>query len=227
MKKAVKLTLAPWNVRTLLDSTTSMSGRPERRTALEARELAHYRVNIAALSETYFPDKGQLTEIGGGYTFFWSGRRSVERRETGVGFAIKDHLVKKLDSTPEGLNDRLMKLKFPIGRKRSATLIGACAPTLTSPDEVKEKFYEELEALISAVPQSDKLILLGDFNARVGQDHQVWEGIIGHHGVGKCSNSNGLLLLRTCSTHGLAITNTMFRLPTRNKTSWMHPRSKH
>ena len=119
-----------------------------------------------------------------------------------------------------------MKLKIPLGRKRSATLISAYAPTLTNPDEVTEKFYEELEALISAVPQSDKLILLGDFNARVGQDYQVWEGIIGHHGLGKC-NSNGLLLLRTCATHGLAITNTMFRLPNRNKTSWMHPRSKH
>ena len=226
MKKAMKLTLALWNVRTLLDSTTSTSGRPERRTALVARELARYRVDIAALSKTRFPDKGQLTEIGGGYTFFWSGRSSVERREAGVGFAIKDHLVKKLDSIPEGLNDRLMKLKFPLGRERSATLISAYAPALTNPDEVKEKFYEELEALISAVPQSDKLILLGDFNACVGQDHQVWEGIIGHHGVGKC-NSNGLLLLRTCATHGLAITNTMFRLPTRNKTSWMHPRSKH
>ena len=141
---------------------------------------------------------------------------SVERREAGVGFAIKDHLV---------MNDRLMKLKFPLGRKRSATLISDYAPTLTNPDEVKEKFYEELKAFISTVPQSDKLILLGDFNARIGQDHQVWEGVIRHHGVGKC-NSNGLLLLRTCATHGLAITNTMFRLPTRNKTSWMHPRSK-
>uniref|UniRef100_A0A8C7WPE7 Reverse transcriptase domain-containing protein n=1 Tax=Oryzias sinensis TaxID=183150 RepID=A0A8C7WPE7_9TELE len=30
-----------------------------------------------------------------------------------------------------------------------------------------------------------------------------------------------------CATHGLAITNTMFRLPSRKKTSWMHPRSKH
>ena len=119
-----------------------------------------------------------------------------------------------------------MKLKLPIGRKRSATLISAYAPTLTNPDEVKEKFYEELEALISAVLQSDKLILLGYLNARVGQDHQVWEGIIGHHGVGKC-NSNGLLLLRTCATHRLAITNTLFRLPTRSKTSRMHPRSKH
>ena len=119
----------------------------------------------------------------------------------------------------------MLKLKLPLGRKRSATLISAYAPTMSNPDEVKEKFYEELEALISAVPQSDKLILPGDFNARVGQDHQVWDGIIGHHGVGKC-NSNGLLLLRICTTHGLAITNTMFRLPTRNKTSWMHPRSK-
>eukprot|EP00795_Rhopilema_esculentum_P004207 gene4207-20394_t len=141
-----------------------------------------------------------------------------ERRKTGVVFAIKDKLMKKLDSTPEGLSDRLMRLKLPLGKKRYATLISAYAPTMTNPGEINKKFYEELEALISTVPQSDKLILLGDFNARVGRDHLVWEGVIGHHGVGKC-NSNGLLLLRTCATYGLAITNTMFRLPTRNKTS--------
>ena len=97
---------------------------------------------------------------------------------------------------------------------------------MTNPDDAKEKFYEELDALISTVPQADKLLLLGNFNARVGQNHQVWEGVIGPHGVGKC-NGNGLLLLRTCATHGLAITNTIFRLPIRNKTSWMHPCSKH
>ena len=40
---------------------------------------------------------------------------------------------------------------------------------------------------------------------------------------------NGLLLLQTCrpTAHELVITNTLFRLQTRNKTAWMHPRSKH
>ena len=97
---------------------------------------------------------------------------------------------------------------------------------MTNPDDAKDKFYEELEPLMSTVPQLDKLTVLGDLNTCVGKDHYTWEGVIGHHGVGKC-NSNGLLLLRACATHGLSITNTMFRLPIRNKTSWMHPCSKH
>ena len=97
---------------------------------------------------------------------------------------------------------------------------------MTNPDEVKDKFYDDLDNIISATPRTDKLILLGDFNARVGTDHQTWEGVIGSEGVGKC-NSNGLLLLRKCAEHDLLITNTVFKLPNRNKTSWMHPRSKH
>ncbi|KAL8595464.1 hypothetical protein ACOMHN_024163 [Nucella lapillus] len=97
---------------------------------------------------------------------------------------------------------------------------------MTNPDEIKDGFYEELDSLMASDPQSEKLITLGDFNARVGTDHQAWDRIIGKHGVGKC-NSNGLLLVRLCASHDLAITNTMFRLPTRNKTTWMHPRSRH
>jgi hypothetical protein len=58
----------------------------------------------------------------------------------------------------------------------------------------------------------------------VGRDHQTWEGVIGRNGVGK-GNSNGELLLQLCAlnTALITITNTLFRLPTRKKTTWMHP----
>ena len=181
---------------------------------------------IAALSETRFADVGEIKEVGAGYTFFWSGRKSEERREAGVGFAIKTELVGKLSGLPKGINDRLMTLRLPLSGNKHATIVSAYAPTMTNPDEVKDKFYDDLDNVISATPRTDKLILLGDFNARVGTDHQTWEGVIGPEGVGKC-NSNGLLLLRKCAEYDLLITNTVFRLPNRNKTSWMHPRSKH
>ena len=105
-------------------------------------------------------------------------------------------------------------------------MVSVYAPTMTNPDEVKDKFYEDLNSLTTNVPSADKLIILGDFNARVGRDSTSWEGVIGKQGVGNC-NSNGTLLLQFCSEHDLLITNTIFRLATRNKTSWKHPRSKH
>ena len=60
------------------------SDRPQRRTALVGRELGRYDIQIAALSETRFTDVGEIKEVGAGYTFFWSGRKSEERREAGV-----------------------------------------------------------------------------------------------------------------------------------------------
>ena len=138
--------------------------------------------------------------------------------------AIKSHLVSQLSRLPKGISDCLKMLRLPLSGKRHATIVSPYAPTMTNPDEVKDKFYDDLDSVISEAPQTDKL--LGDFNARVGTDHQTWEGVIGTEGVGKC-NSNGLLLLRKCAEHELLITNTVFRLPTRRKTSWMHPRSKH
>jgi len=118
-----------------------------------------------------------------------------------------------------------MTLKLLLDKNQHITFISAYAPTLTYSDEIKSRFYEELDSLIRSVPRRDKLILLGDFNARVGTDYQTWKGVLGRNGVGNC-NGNGSLLLETCMGHDLTITNTLLRLPHHNRTSWMHPRSK-
>ncbi|BHF68642.1 hypothetical protein SprV_0301167900 [Sparganum proliferum] len=218
------LTLAAWNVRSLLDNPRSK--QPERRTALAARELARYKVDIAALSETRFSEQGQLEEVGAGYTFFWSGRRRTERRDAGVAFAIRSDLVGRLPCLPQGINDRLMSLRLPLLRGgKFATIISAYAPPMTSPVAARDKFYEDLHALLATVSKADKLIVLGDFNARVGTDHTAWRGVLGPHGL-RGSNDSGLLLLRTCAEHRLILTNTFFCLPEREKATWRHPRSR-
>ena len=220
-KRKDSINIAAWNVRTLQDNASAM----ERRTAILAKELNRYNIDIVALSETRLPDSGQLEERGSGYTFFWSGRPRDEHRQAGVGFAIRNKYIKLLDKLPLGINDRLMtlRLKMTYGH---VTIISAYAPTMTHTDETKEEFYEELDRLIEATPHADKLLLLGDFNARVGCDHISWNKVLGHHGIGK-ENSNGTLLLTLCATRQLVITNTLFQQKTSYKTTWSHPRSGH
>ncbi|VDL93465.1 unnamed protein product [Schistocephalus solidus] len=154
--------------------------------ALVARELARYKVDIAARSENQFSEQSQLEE---------------------------------------GINDRLMSLRLPLRGDKFTTIISAYVPPMTSSDTAKDKFYEDLHALLATVPKEDKLIVLGDFNARVGTDHAAWQGVLGPHCLGSCNDKG--LLLRTCAEHRLMLTNTFFRLPTLEKVTWMHPRSRH
>ena len=210
-------------MRTLLDLDNNQ--RPQRRTALIAHELQRYDIDIAALNETRFSDEGSLTESGEGYTFFWKGLNEGAARIHGVAFAIKTKLLNNIPQSPIGHNERLMTWRIPLTNRRHATLVNVYAPTLNSDDNVKDQFYAQLHEIIQAIPREDKIILLGDFNARVGNSHHLWEGVLGCHGVGKC-NDNGLRLLTFCSQHNLTITNTMFQLQNKFKTTWMHPRSK-
>ena len=69
-------------------------------------------------------------------------------------------------------------------------------------------------------------MIMGDINARVGQDHTIWKNVLGQFGTGK-ANYNGELLLSICMATQLAITNTCFEHKDTHKHSWMHPRSKH
>ena len=81
--KHKRITLRAWNVRTLLNRI--ITSRPERGTAFVSRELQHYRVDIAALSETRIADESSLREERGDYTFFWKRKPQAE-----TGFTVLD-----------------------------------------------------------------------------------------------------------------------------------------
>ncbi|VDM06357.1 unnamed protein product [Schistocephalus solidus] len=117
----------------------------------------------------------------------------VVRRDAGVTFAIRNDIVGRLPCLPQCIHDRLMSLRLPLRGDKLITIISACVPPMTSSDTAKHKFYEDLHALRVTVPKADKLVVLGDFNARVETDHASRRGVLGPHGLGS-RNDTGLLL---------------------------------
>ena len=86
----------------------------------------------------------------------------------GVGMAIKTSIVKKLMEEPTFKSERLMTLRIPLVRNENALIISAYAPTLVAEEASKDEIYADLSAVLRGADPRDKIILLGDFNARVG-----------------------------------------------------------
>ena len=111
---------------------------------------------------------------------------------------------------PTGISECLITLRISIGKTRYATIISAYAQTMTNQDQTKEEFYELLGQTLQKIPPTDKVIILGDFNARVGDDFTSWPIALGTFRKDK-SNSNGEQLLSICTQFNLAITNPFFQ----------------
>ncbi|TWW54428.1 hypothetical protein D4764_0259740, partial [Takifugu flavidus] len=91
--------------------------------------------------ETRLLSSGSLRERD--YTFFWQGKPPGETREYEVGFAVKNMLLGAL-IPPSGGSERILILCLNTTRG-SVHLVSVYAPTLSAPQEVKDKFYDELE----------------------------------------------------------------------------------
>nr|XP_054750072.1 craniofacial development protein 2-like [Lytechinus pictus] len=193
-----------------------------RKTAIIDRELKRLNIDIAALQETRLPSEGSIREED--YTIFWQGREPQERRQHGVGFAVRNSLLSSIEPPNRG-TERILSLCLSTA-SGLVNILSCYAPTLCSSAEIKDQFYEHLDSVIANVPANEHLFLLGDFNARVGADHDSWPKCIGHFGIGKL-NENGQRLLEVCSYHNLCITNTFFSTKPCHKVSWRHPRSHH
>ena len=117
-----------------------------------------------------------------------------------------------------------MSVRIQLRDNSHLTLISVYAPTMQRSSEEKEDFYRKLGTCVSAVA-NDPLIIICDFNTRVGKDCTSWPNV-GKHGVGNM-NSNGLMLLEFCTRFQLSIMGTMFQLKNSLKNTWQHLRSKH
>ncbi|BHF64160.1 hypothetical protein SprV_0200715900 [Sparganum proliferum] len=152
----------------------SRLGGPYLVIALVARELTCCKVHIAAVSKIRFSEQGQLKKVGAGYTFIWSGRPRAKRRDAGVAFGIRNDTGGRLPCLLQSISNRPTSLRRLLRGSNFPAIISAHAQTITGSDEAKTKFYEDLHALLATVPKAEKLIVLGDLNARVGIDDAAW-----------------------------------------------------
>ena len=71
-----------------------------------------------------------------------------------------------------------------------------------------EQFYEDLQDLIELTPKKDVLIIIGDWNPKVGS--QETPGVTGKFGFG-IRNEARQRLIEFCQENALVIANTLFQ----------------
>ena len=78
---------------------------------------------------------------------------------------------------------------------------------MANPDADREAFYNQLASVVSGISRTDKLLLMGYFNAWIGNDNDKWPLDMGKRRIVKC-NANGELLLALRSEFELIVTDT-------------------
>jgi hypothetical protein len=99
------------------------------------------------------------------------------------------------------------------------------APTNETDDDEKTDLYLALQSEIENVPKHDVTIVMGDLNAKVGNDKTGIERGIGKYGCGTI-NDNGERLVDLCGTNNLVIGGTIFPHREIHKLTWISPNGR-
>ena len=199
--------IGQWNVRTMFQLSKSNQ---------ICREMEKYNVNVLGISECRWTGQGRV-RLDTGETILYSGG---DTHQHGVAL-ILNKLSEKALIEWEPVNNRIIRARFNSNQIK-ISVIQVYGPTNVADDDIKDEFFETLQAQINDVPKHDMLIVTGDFNAVVGQENDGIENIMGIHGCGTRSD-NGQRLIDLCQENDLVIGGTLFPHKNIHKTTWISP----
>ena len=133
---------------------------------------------ITGISETRCNGSGHF-QSRKGFNIYYSG--SDTGKIEGVAIVV-DPIVSKALRQHKPVSNRIISIclhskPYPI------TVIQVYAPTTNEEDDVAEAFYRKLQETIDAIPKTDCLYLIGDFNAKLGQQ-SIDKKVMESHGLG-------------------------------------------
>ena len=205
----------------------------DRRIDQVMRELERYRITVAALQETKW--FGEAVYKVGESIVLAAGRPTPpvgepRQRGEGVVITLSGPAVKAWKAGGEqwkAWSSRLVTATLQPGRANSDRIhiLSCYAPTFAASRADKNKFLDELQQALDAIPPSECYVIMGDFNARVGSRVSVNDQWANVRGLGEI-NDAGCELLTFLSINEETVCNTWFPKWTIHKHTWQHPKSK-
>ena len=148
------------------------------------KEMARLKLNVLGLSEVRWKGAGSFTTDN--YTIFYSGG---DQHERGVGILVDNETSRSVKGF-WAVSDRVMLIKLH-GKPFNISFIQSYAPTTDRDEDAITKFYEELNQAYKQCNSQDISDVMGDFNAKVGNERTG--NTVGPFGVGNKNNRGDIL----------------------------------
>ena len=110
------------------------------------------------------------------------------------------------------------------GKPFNITVIQVYALNSNAEEAEVEWFYEDPQDLLELTSKKDVLLIIGEWNAKVGS--QETPGLTGKFGLGM-QNEAGQRLIEFCQENALVMANTLFQQHKRRLYTWTSPDGQH